>query len=184
MSKPRSYNLTLKPKNATLKPRSMKFALATRNINSIFSATDVDFGTDYKRGRAFQFCVHHLANRTIDMFHDKLGTFLGQKVKTYTWLQQPDRIPPKDVKVHLWLRPKSAQCQLQKDGLQHLGKYLSPIVDFIQERQSLAKSVVLWLDANKKKGAPPSQIKALADNCGLFEIHTRLFPGHSLPCLA
>ncbi len=47
-------------------------------VNCVFSAGNVDYGTDWKPGGTFQVAVENLATRTISSFSDKYGRFTSQ----------------------------------------------------------------------------------------------------------
>jgi hypothetical protein len=149
------------------------------NVKSSFAQSDVDYGSERKRGGVLQFSVCNLANRVIATHSDKYGRFVSQ-----TFIGKNDR----KVTVIAAYRvvagtagPSSAFAQ-QRAMLVTEGRSADPrsvfLIDmlaFILEAQQQGNSVILGIDANETMQKPSSGIRKLVEQCGLVDAHAHLY---------
>ena len=150
-----------------------------QNVNCSFAQSDVDFGTERKRGGVLQMSIHNLANRVTATFSDKYGrfvsqTFIGRNSKTLMVISAY-RV------VEGTAGPSSAYAQqramLVTEGrpADPRGVFLSDMETYILESQQKGNSIILGVDANEPIGKPKSGIRKLMEKCGLVNAHNNLF---------
>ncbi len=154
-------------------------------VYCVFSTSNIDHGSDYKRGGVLQLAVNNLATRTISKHSDALKKFTcqthtgrnGKKLTTITGYRvcEGSKGPASTL----------AQQRAMLVTAQRLANprkvFLSDLTEHIQQRQIQGKSIILCLDANESMIKLNSGICKLMETCGLIDLHAHLYPDISLP---
>ena len=121
--------------------------------NCVFSASNVDYGTDWKPGGTLQITVEGLATRTIEQFSDQLGRFTSQ---THVGKQGRKLTTISGYRVIEGCRgPASAYAQQRamlveaKRDPNPRKAFLDDLTSFIQHKQENGCNILLGLDANE-----------------------------------
>ena len=150
------------------------------NVNCIFAQSDLDFGSDRKRGGVFQLAVSNLANRVVATHSDKYGRFASQTFAGRN-MKRLEAITGYRV-TEGQAGPKKAYAQ-QRAMLVTEGRsanpraiFLEDLSDFIQTSQEKGYSIILGLDANETVEKQNSGIRKLAKKHGLVNVLSTLYP--------
>ncbi len=146
--------------------------------NSCFSESDLDYGTDYKRGGTLQIAVNNLATRTNTSYSDLMGRFTSQtfarhsskKLTILTVYRMVDGSSG----------PSSAHAQ-QRAMLVALGSSADPrtelvkdLIEFVKNVQLQESSRIVCIDANESlKKRTLGTIQRLLDACALVDLHSQ-----------
>ncbi len=131
----------------------VKSLQAFSQSNCCFSASDLNYGKDYKRGSVLQIAVNNLATRAIKSFSDPMGryttqTFTGKNSKRFT-LITVYRVMDGCSGLSLAFAQQRAMLVAQGRPSDPCAEIIKDLTDLIRNEQLGKSSIIVCIDANE-----------------------------------
>jgi exonuclease III len=154
-------------------------------VNCIFSASDINFGTDRKRGGVLQMSINNLATRTIASYSDPYGRFTSQthigKNGNLLTIITGYRVGDTSQGPASAYAQQRAMLVSQNRPAKPRALFNVDIIAYTQDCQQQGHDIVLCLDANETTTKTNSSIRKLMTTCSLVDVHEALHPSKSPP---
>ena len=164
---------------------AMRSSQGFPSVNCVFAASDINYGTDRKRGGVMQMAMNNMATRVIAHHSDPYGRFTSQThtgkndslLTTITGYQVCESSQG----------PASAYAQQRAMLVSHhrpahpREAFIDDLTTHIQECQHNGHDILLCLDANDTTLKKNSGLRRLITTCSLLDVHKALHPQQMIP---